>query len=131
MRNNSEREAMLPDVTTRLAAERTRLAYGRTLLGWIRTAVSLITFGFSIFQFFRLTRREVVESEYLIGPREFGMSMIVIGLIALLIATWEHRRAMRALRTQFPDIRDLPETVLAFLVAVLGLMGILVTSFRY
>lgn len=131
MRKNSEVNAIVPDVSTRLAAERTRLAYGRTLLGWIRTAVSLITFGFSIYQFFRMTRSEVVASEHVIGPREFGISMIVIGLVSLLIATWEHRRDMQALRAQFPDIRDSPERVLAFLVAALGLMGLLVASFRH
>ena len=131
MRKNSEGNATVPDASTRLAAERTRLAYGRTLLGWIRTAVSLITFGFSIYQFFRITKGEVIESSHFIGPREFGMLMIVVGLVSLLIATWEHRRAIQALKTQFPDIRDSSERVLAFMVAVLGLMGIFVAFFRH
>lgn len=130
MSESPEVKAVVPDASTRLAAERTRLAYGRTLLGWVRTAVSLITFGFSIYQFFRITRRELIEGKYLFGPREFGMAMIAIGLVSLLIATWEHRRAMDALRAEFPDIRDSSERVLAFLVAVLGLMGLFVASFR-
>ena len=127
---NSDRDPIVPDASTRLAAERTRLAYGRTLLGWIRTAVSLITFGFSIYQFFRITRTGFVEGKYLIGPREFGMVMIGIGLMSLLIAAWEHRKAVQALRTEYPDLRDSSERVLAFMVGVLGLLGLLVAAFR-
>jgi putative membrane protein len=35
----------------------TRLAYEeRTLMAWVRTATSLISFGFTIFNFFRFLR---------------------------------------------------------------------------
>lgn len=118
------------DASTKLAAERTRLAYGRTLLGWIRTSVALITFGFSIYQFFRMTRKELIETEHLIGPREFGMMMIVVGLISLVIATFAHRGAMRRLKTEYPDLQDSPEPLLAFMVAALGILGLLVAVLR-
>lgn len=123
-------KALVPDASTRLAAERTRLAYGRTLLGWIRTSLSLITFGFSIYQFFRITRVESGEKEHLIGPREFGLSMIAIGLISLLIATVENRRDIRALKAQYPELHDSPETVLSLLVALLGITAVIVILLR-
>ena len=41
------------DAASKLALDRTRLSYERTMLSWIRTAIALITFGFSVHQFFR------------------------------------------------------------------------------
>ncbi|RYD77379.1 MAG: DUF202 domain-containing protein, partial [Verrucomicrobiaceae bacterium] len=96
----------------------------------VRTSVSLITFGFSIYQFFRIARRDDLEGKYLVGPREFGIMMILVGLVSLVIATWEHRRAMRELCAQYPDLHHSPERVIAFLVAALGLVGVLVALFR-
>ena len=76
--------------TTRLALDRTRLSHNRTMLSWVRTAIALITFGFSIHQFFRIAKPGLPEDKGLIGPHEFGMAMIIIGLLALLLATLEH-----------------------------------------
>lgn len=45
------------DAATDLAIDRTRRSYKRTLLSWVRTATALITFGFSVQQFFRLAAR--------------------------------------------------------------------------
>jgi Domain of unknown function (DUF202) len=56
------------DVSTVLAVDRTRLAYDRTMLSWIRTATSLITFGFSIEEFFRVAKTGMQESKALFGP---------------------------------------------------------------
>ncbi|MHA3771799.1 YidH family protein [Verrucomicrobiota bacterium sgz303538] len=130
MEEHSAGKALVPDASTRLAAERTRLAYGRTLLGWIRTAVSLITFGFSIHQFFRIARAGAVESEHRIGPREFGLLMIAIGLVSLLMATLENRRDIKALKAQYPDLHDSSEPVLSLLVAILGIAAVLVILLR-
>ena len=68
------------------------------MLSWVRTATALITFGFSIHQFFRIASKGTVERTGFIGPHEFGMLMIVIGLVALLLATLEHRSAIHALK---------------------------------
>jgi inner membrane protein YidH len=91
-----------PNASTILSVDRTRLAYDRTMLSWIRTATALITFGFSIEQFFRMAKVGAPENKDLIGPQEFGLLMISIGLIALLLATLENRAAIRALTKQYP-----------------------------
>ena len=39
-------------VSARFDLERTRIAYEQLMMSWIRTATSLITFGFSIYNFF-------------------------------------------------------------------------------
>jgi len=118
------------DAASDLALDRTRLAYERTMLSWIRTAIALITFGFSVHQIFRLARAGAAEASGFIGPREFGMVMIVTGLLALLLAALEHRSAMRALKAQYPVAAGYPEiprsrpAQLAALIAVLGLLAL-------
>ena len=100
------------DATT-LAADRTRLAYDRTLLAWVRTGTSLITFGFTIYKFFQLESARVEpRPQRLIGPREFAFLMIVIGILSLVLATLDHRRDLKALRTQYPgEHRTLAGTI--------------------
>jgi putative membrane protein len=95
-------ESALPNGTTLLAVDRTRLAYERTLMAWIRTATSLITFGFSIYKFFQIELANgASRSKRLIGPREFALLMIIIGLASRLIATLERRQNLRALNAQY------------------------------
>jgi putative membrane protein len=114
-----------------LAVDRTHLAYERTMLSWVRTATALITFGFSIQQFFRIAKGESPEKAAFIGPHEFGLAMIVIGLVGLLLAALGHRSAIQALKrqypvtAQYPGIPRSPAGVLAALVAILGLLALL------
>jgi putative membrane protein len=121
--------------TSELSLSRTHLASERTMLAWIRTAVSLITFGFSIQQFFR-TREGLIEHERLIGPTEVGIAMMVIGLIALLLATFENRAALRDWSVQYPRAAGYPPPprsraqFLAGLVGVLGMLALFVMLFR-
>jgi putative membrane protein len=96
------RRATAADASAKLAVDRTRLAYERTMLSWVETATALITFGFSIQQFFRVASSENAEKPGVIGPHEFGMAMIVVGLVALLLATVGHRSAIRALNIGYP-----------------------------
>ena len=80
------------DTSTQLAIERTRLAADRTQMAWIRTAFSMISFGFSVFKFFeylRLAGMLPAGAGHL--PRNFGLLLIVIGTLALVAATWQHR----------------------------------------
>jgi len=121
--------------TSELSLSRTHLASERTMLAWIRTAVSLITFGFSIQQFFR-TREGLIQQERLIGPTEVGIAMMVIGLIALLLATFENRAALRDWSVQYPRAAGYPPPprsraqFLAGLVGVLGMLALFVMLFR-
>jgi putative membrane protein len=117
---------------TQLAAERTRLAHERTLMAWIRTATSLISFGFTIYKFFQYLREEgeVAHPDRLLGSREFALLMILVGLVALALATWQHRRDMKTLRSQYPEVPYSLATALAILVAGLGFLGLLAVIFR-
>jgi putative membrane protein len=118
------------DRSTILAYDRTRLAYQRAMLSWVRTGTSLITFGFAIYNFHRFTSGDE-PSNRLIGPHEFGLIMVAIGLVALLLAMLEYRRDIRALTTQYPEIlrSSLPGSV-ALMISVLGLLALMVMIFR-
>jgi putative membrane protein len=120
-------------LSTKLALDRTRLAHDRTLLAWVRTATSLISFGFTIYKFFQYLREkgESGGERYLIGPRGFALAMISIGLLALLIATLQHRRDMRAMREDYPGVPYSLATVLAALISVLGILALISVVFRH
>jgi putative membrane protein len=95
------------DRTAILAYDRTRLAYQRTMLSWVRTRTSLIAFGFAIYNFHRVATGDH-PSSHLIGPHEFALTMVGIGLVALLLAMVEYRRDIRTLSTQYPEVPRSP-----------------------
>lgn len=118
---------------TREALVRTRLAYERTMMAWVRTATSLISFGFTIYKFFQYLRDEThVARTGLLGPRGFAMAMIITGILALLLATIDHRRHMVSLRIEY-GVANVPyamSTVLAGLISLLGVFGLILVIFR-
>jgi putative membrane protein len=124
-------EKVTPNASTILATDRTRLAHDRTLMAWVRTSTSLISFGFTIYKFFQyLQQQQGVRHEGRFGPRQYGTLMIVIGLIALVIATWQHRRDMKALRAHYPEVPYSMVTILAGLISLLGVFALLAVIFR-
>jgi putative membrane protein len=117
-----------PDASTKLAVERTVLAHDRTMLSWVRTATALISFGFSIQQFFLIARQGTPENKGLFGPNEFGLIMIGIGLLALLLAALNHRSAIQIMKAQYPvaeNYPDIPRSKAAMLAALIGILGLL------
>jgi putative membrane protein len=120
------------DVSTKLAYDRTRLAYERTLMAWVRTGVSLISFGFTIYKFFEEFHKAepVPVRTGLIGAREFGFIMISIGLVAVLLATIQHRLTLKKLRTLDPDVPYSLAAVVALLVSVLGILALVAVIYR-
>jgi uncharacterized membrane protein YidH (DUF202 family) len=85
MTDQTEQNPSLLDIATRLAFDRTRLAYDRTLMARVRTATALITFGFTVYKFFQIEIGKTDPIDSIIGPREFALTMISIGLASLLI----------------------------------------------
>ena len=117
--------------STQLAVDRTRLAHDRTLMAWVRTATSLISFGFTIYKFFQYLREKTPgPSEPLFGPREFALVMIGIGLMALVLATVQHRRDVVQLRHWYPNVPYSLATILAGFLSILGIVAFLAVIFR-
>jgi putative membrane protein len=122
-------EAPKVDVSTRLAIERTRVAYDRTMMSWIRTATSLITFGFTIYKYFQI-QRVAAPSESLVGPREFSLILISLGLFSLAVAVWQNRQSLLRLRALYPETPRSLAGGLAFVIALLGLLALIAVILR-
>ena len=99
-------------------------------MSWIRTATSLITFGFSIYKFFQLEAQGSVRRNRLIGPREFALMLVSIGLISLVLATLEYRQNIRALGAQYAGKQRSLAMVVAALISILGIVALLAMIFR-
>ncbi len=118
------------DVPTTLAFERTRVAYERTMMAWVRTATALITFGFSVYKFFQLEMQGKALGRVLIGPREFALALIGVGLLSLLLGTIEHGRDLKALRTKYPGMPRSMTAVGVISIAALGLIALVAVILR-
>jgi len=113
------------DAGTRLAVDRTRLAYERTMMAWVRTAASMISFGFTIHKFFQFrVEQGAVPVHQLLGPGRFGGLMIGTGLVALALASFEHRQSLQSLRAAYgPQPHSVAATVGA-LMAIVGAVAL-------
>jgi putative membrane protein len=121
-----------PDTGTRLAIERTWLAHERTLMAWVRTATALISFGFTIYKFFEFERaREGAVNGRLLTPRQFGMIMIGTGLIALVLATIQHRQSVAQMRAAGLGVTQRSVAfVVAVIVSAMGGLALVAALFR-
>jgi putative membrane protein len=84
---------------TGMAFQRTRMAADRTLMAVIRTSLSLISFGFTIYQFFN----KMKESGVIKGAaaaRNFGMTLVLLGIGMLIFGIIYHVLFMLGLREQ-------------------------------
>jgi uncharacterized membrane protein YidH (DUF202 family) len=72
-----------------MSIHRTRMSADRTLMSVIRTSLSLIGFGFTISQAFqKLHEAGTIESAA--APRNFGVALIILGILILCGGIWRH-----------------------------------------
>ena len=121
------------DEKTRLACERTVLAQERTLMAWIRTSTSLITFGFTIYKFFALElgSKAQARTHQLIGPRQFAIVMISIGILALVLATLQNKQYRKSLGTTYTEIRASLSSLVAILISLMGVLAMAAVLLRW
>jgi putative membrane protein len=88
-----DKGTILAEERTDLAVHRTIIASERTLMAWIRTALSMIGFGFTIYKFFQYLPAELAAGNVQRpqAPRNLALTLIGLGTLALMAATWEHR----------------------------------------
>ncbi|HUO87734.1 MAG TPA: DUF202 domain-containing protein [Rhizomicrobium sp.] len=89
-----------PSVNNHFAWIRTRFALERTYMAWIRTGISLISFGFTIVQFFqRMQSIPTINGRVMSQtmPRDFGLALIAAGVGALGMSSWQYYTQRRYL----------------------------------
>ncbi len=118
------------DPRVRLAYERTYLAFERTQMAWVRTALSFISFGFAIAKFFEWIREQHPPKEPLLTPRIIGLLMITSGLVALLLSELQHRRALKVIRKECPNLPPSLAGATGAFIAVLGILALLAVLLR-
>ena len=121
------------DASTRFSFERTLLSHERTVMSWVRTATSLITFGFTIYKFFQLEGGSPAQASqhHLISARTFAVIMIATGLFALLAATVQNCQYRSAWRRQGLEVPASLSSMVAAVVAGLGLLALAAAILRW
>lgn len=87
--------------------QRDHQANERTFLAWLRTALALIGFGFAIARFGLFTRQihyTLNNQPPLVHPifnsENFGMGLVVAGVLTMLLATWQFNQAFQQIERQ-------------------------------
>jgi putative membrane protein len=116
---------------TDMAVARTVMAADRTLMAWTRTSLAMISFGFTLYKFMQYLREEgktvLVPSER--GAQNFGMAMIIAGILFLLFACVQYAHLNRKMKPGQKWYLSLALVVASFVVA-LGLLALVNAIFR-
>jgi putative membrane protein len=114
---------------TAMAKFRTQLALDRTTLAWIRTTLTMATFGFGTVGFFRSLRVASATPQAVRlhqGAINFGVSLVVLGVVATVLSGAAHWFALRRLRRdEAPVLSRWPLSItVALLLAVIGTVSL-------
>jgi len=109
------------------------LLYERMLISWVRTSLSLISFGFTIYKFFQyLVDSKGAQAELQRGPRNLGISLVAVGTLVLLAATFQYWKMQRRLRRETGAKLPLSlGLVTALSVSAIGLVALAELIFRF
>jgi uncharacterized membrane protein YidH (DUF202 family) len=119
-----DRATVLAETRTDLAVQRTNMAAERSLMAWIRTSLSMIGFGFSIYKFFQYLPEEIAAGNIQRpqAPRNLGLTLIVLGTLALVAATWQHWNFLKSVHgSQTRSVWSI-SFVVAIFVILIGLI---------
>ena len=126
---------------TGMSFQRTRMSADRTLMSVIRTSLSLICFGFTIYQVFEKLR-EAGTLAHAAAPRNFGVTLVALGIAMLVLGIVYHIQFMVGLRHEREAMRDdelihaesiFPPSmtlITAFLLLLIGIAAILSMVFQ-
>jgi putative membrane protein len=122
---------ILAQQRTELAAARTVMAADRTLMAWTRTSLAMISFGFTLYKFMQYLRE---EGKTVLIPTErhaqnFGLAMIVAGILFLLLACIQYWHLTRKVKPGQKWHFSLALVVAGFVVA-LGFLALINAAFR-
>jgi putative membrane protein len=117
---------------TGMSFQRTRMSADRTLMSIIRTSLSLISFGFTIYQVFNKLKEAGTLSS--VAPaRNFGTSLVFLGIGMLVLGIIYHLQFMKGLRLERQYMKSLglihaqstfPPSLTLLVASVLLLIGL-------
>ncbi|KGE02286.1 MULTISPECIES: DUF202 domain-containing protein [Rhizobium/Agrobacterium group] len=119
---------------TGMSFQRTRMSADRTLMSVIRTSLSLISFGFTIFQFFE-RMRDAGTITHAAAPRNFGVTLVLLGIVLLVCGIIYHLQFMLGLRHEREAMRrdglvhaesKFPPSITLITAILLLIMGVVV-----
>lgn len=121
---------LLATKRTELAIKRSAIAAERTLMAWVRTAISMIGFGFTIYKFFQYLPADIAKGHipHPHAPRNLGLTLIMLGTLALAAATWQHwnfRKDMGVPRLQHMWSISLMVAIAVVLIGIFTFFGVL------
>ena len=90
---------------TGMSFQRTRMSADRTLMSVIRTSLSLISFGFTIYQVFEKLK-DAGTLAHAAAPRNFGVTLVGIGIVMLVLGIIYHVQFMIGLRREREAMRE-------------------------
>jgi putative membrane protein len=90
---------------TGMSFQRTRMSADRTLMSVMRTSLSLISFGFTIYQVFQKLR-EAGQLAHAAAPRNFGITLVLLGILMLIGGIIYHLQFMVGLRHERDAMRE-------------------------
>ena len=99
-------------------------------LVFVLLGLSLITFGFAVYKFFQFELKDAPPPNMLIGPRGFGLVLIVIGLLSVVLGMVEQARDLTSLRRQYVGMPKSLSGLIGIVVAALGLFALVVVVVR-
>ncbi|HUF16456.1 MAG TPA: DUF202 domain-containing protein [Thermoanaerobaculia bacterium] len=106
----------------------------RTLLSWVRTAVALMGFGFIVARFGMFIRETGVVADGIargLFSMSTGVSLILIGVLMNIVASWRHVRLIRALRSGRDTSAALNPTAVTTIAILLAILGLLMAGYVY
>lgn len=105
-KSNSDRISVeLSSRRTGMSFQRTRMSADRTLMSVIRTSLSLISFGFTIYQVFEKLRDSGTIT-HAAAPRNFGVALVLLGIVMLVLGIVYHLQFMLGLRHEREAMRQ-------------------------
>lgn len=109
-------------ISVDLSLTRTQMSANRTLMSWVRTSFSTLTFGFTLYKVLQAIQSngDVVLRENM--PRNAGITLIVLALVALLMGALEYLRTMKMLERLHGQ--KLEKSSSLFMAAFTGLIGL-------
>ena len=133
--SNAERvrAAEIVRALSALALVRTAFSSQRSLMSWMRTSVSLYTFGFSITKFTDYLEQQKQDVELSGSPRLLGLIFIAMGIVAIVLAVFEHAKRIRRMnQLGLPDVSQphLP-TIAALALFVIGIVTLVGIAFTW